>query len=133
MSHSPEKMVMLEMGGNNPLIISQYQNDLSHATYIATISALISSGQRCTCARRIIVNQDIIYDVIQNMKTLMSRLQYSTNMNDRYFLPPLISENSLKRFQKHIEMIKPYVKKDHIHFKKTHLNTVTLLQFIVMR
>jgi succinylglutamic semialdehyde dehydrogenase len=110
MSCSPEKMVMLEMGGNNPLIISQYQNDLLHATYIATISALISSGQRCTCARRIIVNQDILYDVVLYMKQFMTRLKYSTNINDRYFLPPLISKKSLEQFQKHIEMIKPYVK-----------------------
>ncbi len=47
-------IVALELGGNNPLIVWETANQ--KAAVITTIqSAFISSGQRCTCARRLIV------------------------------------------------------------------------------
>lgn len=50
----PEKMLALEMGGNNPLIIEAV-TELDAAVYIIVQSAFISAGQRCTCARRLLV------------------------------------------------------------------------------
>lgn len=49
----------LELGGNNPLIVWQV-GDLKAAAAITIQSAFISAGQRCTCARRLIVpdNED---------------------------------------------------------------------------
>lgn len=50
----PHVIQALELGGNNPLIVDGVQD--STAAAIMTISsAFISSGQRCTCARRLIV------------------------------------------------------------------------------
>lgn len=47
-------IVALELGGNNPLVVWQAANQ--KAAVITTIqSAFITSGQRCTCARRLIV------------------------------------------------------------------------------
>ncbi|MNO83670.1 N-succinylglutamate 5-semialdehyde dehydrogenase [compost metagenome] len=42
------------MGGNNPLIVDQVQ-DVDAAVYTIIQSAFISAGQRCTCARRLLV------------------------------------------------------------------------------
>jgi succinylglutamic semialdehyde dehydrogenase len=50
----PEKMLALEMGGNNPLIVEPV-TDLDAAVYTIVQSAFISAGQRCTCARRLLV------------------------------------------------------------------------------
>lgn len=50
----PDKILALEMGGNNPLIVDQVQ-DLDAAVYTVIQSAFISAGQRCTCARRLLV------------------------------------------------------------------------------
>jgi succinylglutamic semialdehyde dehydrogenase len=50
----PEKILALEMGGNNPLIIDQVK-DIKAAVYETVQSAYITSGQRCTCARRLFV------------------------------------------------------------------------------
>ena len=52
----PEKMLALELGGNNPVVA----HDLTAATLQAAVglvlaSAFATSGQRCTCARRLIV------------------------------------------------------------------------------
>ena len=50
----PGKMLALEMGGNNPLVVWNAGN-LDAAVHHAIFSAFVSAGQRCTCARRLIV------------------------------------------------------------------------------
>ncbi|HEY9100734.1 succinylglutamate-semialdehyde dehydrogenase [Chitinimonas sp.] len=50
----PEKILALEMGGNNPLIVQDVA-DIDAAVFQTIQSAFISAGQRCTCARRLIV------------------------------------------------------------------------------
>lgn len=50
----PEKILALEMGGNNPLVVDEVE-DLDAAVYTIVQSAFISAGQRCTCARRLLV------------------------------------------------------------------------------
>ena len=50
----PEKILALEMGGNNPLIV-QDVTDIDGAVHHAIQSAFLSAGQRCTCARRLLV------------------------------------------------------------------------------
>lgn len=53
-SGQPEKVLALEMGGNNPLLIEAV-DDMKSALFITLFSAFVSSGQRCTCARRLLV------------------------------------------------------------------------------
>ncbi len=70
----PHKIMALEMGGNNPLIIWEPE-DLQAAAYHTILSAFISTGQRCTCARRLIVPDnaegkkllDILVDMAGNI------------------------------------------------------------------
>ncbi|MEM7577167.1 MAG: succinylglutamate-semialdehyde dehydrogenase [Planctomycetota bacterium] len=60
MSSRPEVIVALEMGGNNPLVVHDPGDDaasLDAAAYHAVVSAFVTSGQRCTCARRILVTE----------------------------------------------------------------------------
>ncbi|WP_372966338.1 succinylglutamate-semialdehyde dehydrogenase [Marinobacter sp.] len=53
-SGNPSKILALEMGGNNPLIVDK-PADIQAAVYETIQSAYITSGQRCTCARRLLV------------------------------------------------------------------------------
>ncbi len=50
----PGKILALEMGGNNPLLIGEI-SDIPAAVHETIQSAYISAGQRCTCARRLLV------------------------------------------------------------------------------
>ena len=54
MSNYPNKILALELGGNNPLVIWNTRK-LNKASAIIFESAFISTGQRCTCARRLIL------------------------------------------------------------------------------
>ncbi|MEZ8494628.1 succinylglutamate-semialdehyde dehydrogenase [Vibrio splendidus] len=51
----PGKMLALEMGGNNPMVITDQFGDVDATVYTIIQSAFISAGQRCTCARRLYV------------------------------------------------------------------------------
>ncbi|OLO06207.1 succinylglutamate-semialdehyde dehydrogenase [Salinicola socius] len=48
------KILALELGGNNPLVVKDVR-DLDAAVLTVIQSAFLSGGQRCTCARRLIV------------------------------------------------------------------------------
>lgn len=54
----PHRIVALEMGGNNPAIVMP-DCDLKQAVVECVRSAFVSTGQRCTCTRRIIVHKTI--------------------------------------------------------------------------
>ena len=53
----PEVMLALEMGGNNALVVDR-TSDIESAVYQIILSSYITSGQRCTCARRLILTDD---------------------------------------------------------------------------
>ncbi|NIC05739.1 succinylglutamate-semialdehyde dehydrogenase [Billgrantia bachuensis] len=56
-----EKILALELGGNNPLVIKDV-HDQDAAVLTILQSAFLSGGQRCTCARRLIVPEGQVGD-----------------------------------------------------------------------
>ena len=70
-SAHPEKILALEMGGNNPLAVS-HVDDIEAAALMTIQSAYITAGQRCSCARRLIVikNKKFIDTLIKMIATI---------------------------------------------------------------
>lgn len=93
----PEKILALEMGGNNPLIIGNI-SDLQTASFLIIQSAYLSSGQRCTCARRLIILKGEKGD--QLLKILIDMIGRITigpyNNIPEPYMGPVISENHAK-------------------------------------
>ena len=56
LADQPGKIVALEMGGNNPLIVWDAAS-IDAAALLTIQSAYQTSGQRCSCARRLIVEE----------------------------------------------------------------------------
>lgn len=75
-SGRPEKILALEMGGNNPLIVQDVSN-IDAAVHDIVQSAFISAGQRCTCARKLFLPANAqgdailarLIEVTRNIKT----------------------------------------------------------------
>ena len=88
----PEIILALEMGGNNPLIVWDVA-DLEATASIIVQSAFMSSGQRCTCARRLIIPDDDRGDqILEKLLTLTDRLTLgSWQDGDQATLGPVIS------------------------------------------
>ena len=59
----PGKILALEMGGNNPLIVKDVA-DIDAAVHDIVQSAFVTSGQRCTCARRLFIQDNAQGDVL---------------------------------------------------------------------
>lgn len=53
-ARTPEKILALELGGNNPLVVWPPGN-VRAAALLTVQSAFLTAGQRCTCARRLVV------------------------------------------------------------------------------
>jgi succinylglutamic semialdehyde dehydrogenase len=53
LAERPQVIAALELGGNNPLIL--WDGDFEEAASIAVQSGFITTGQRCSCARRLII------------------------------------------------------------------------------
>lgn len=53
----PDVILALELGGNNPLVAWD-ADDVEEAAAIVIQSAFVTTGQRCSCARRLIVPND---------------------------------------------------------------------------
>ncbi|KAF0854187.1 succinylglutamate-semialdehyde dehydrogenase [Pantoea dispersa] len=71
----PEKMLALEMGGNNALIVED-PADIDGAVHIAIQSAFITAGQRCTCARRLLAKRGAAGDAfLQRLVEVSARLK----------------------------------------------------------
>ncbi|TNL12399.1 succinylglutamate-semialdehyde dehydrogenase [Kosakonia cowanii] len=70
----PEKILALEMGGNNPLIVED-PDDIDAAVHLAIQSAFVTAGQRCTCARRLLVKRSAAGDAfLKRLVAVASKL-----------------------------------------------------------
>jgi succinylglutamic semialdehyde dehydrogenase len=69
----PGKIVALEMGGNNPIVVWDTA-DIATAAILVVQSAFLSAGQRCSNARRLIVKDSLADRLLDEVKTLANRL-----------------------------------------------------------
>ncbi|MCQ8184253.1 succinylglutamate-semialdehyde dehydrogenase [Parvularcula maris] len=94
----PDVMLALELGGNNPLIVWDVK-DAEDAAQIIVRSAYITSGQRCTCARRLIVQEGEGGDrIVAAVAALIGRLTVGDPLaEDQPFMGPLINEGAVQK------------------------------------
>lgn len=97
----PDRILALEMGGNNPLVVWQ-PRDVATAAYTIILSAFITSGQRCVCARRLIVpsdsrGRDVLEELVRQVKGI--RLD-SPSADPEPFVGPVVSDEAGNRVRK---------------------------------
>jgi succinylglutamic semialdehyde dehydrogenase len=86
----PDKIVTLEMGGNNPIVVWDTPK-LSDAAMLVVQSAFSTAGQRCTAARRLIVKSSLYDPLIEEVKTLADRVIFGAPFDDPApFMGPVI-------------------------------------------
>ncbi len=94
LASNPGKMVALEMGGNNPIIMWDTPK-MQDAASLIVQSAFTSAGQRCTAARRLIVKAAIYDEVIDEVKRLADRIIVGAPFDDPPpFMGPVIDNRT---------------------------------------
>lgn len=72
-ANRPDKILALEMGGNNPIIVWD-TDDIHSAAVLVIQSAFLSAGQRCSAASRMIVKDELYDRVVKEVKRIADRL-----------------------------------------------------------
>ncbi|NCP17674.1 MAG: succinylglutamate-semialdehyde dehydrogenase [Erythrobacter sp.] len=70
---NPGKILALEMGGNNPIVVTKTPK-VEDAALLIIRSAFTTAGQRCTAARRLIVTEDMYDQTVEAVKNLIGKI-----------------------------------------------------------
>lgn len=93
-AEKPEKILALEMGGNNPIVVWETP-DLYAAAIIIIQSAFTTAGQRCTAARRLIVDEKLYAPLMEQLNGLLDRLIVGAPHDDPApFMGPVIDNEA---------------------------------------
>lgn len=101
----PDKILALEMGGNNPLILAGSWPDQA-ALHHVLFSAFVSAGQRCTCARRLIVPEGAQGDAfLEQLCQAAGRLQVGAfDASPAPFMGSLISPAARQQVKQALDL-----------------------------
>jgi succinylglutamic semialdehyde dehydrogenase len=96
---TPNKILALEMGGNNPLVVWDVA-DIQAAATIAVQSAYLSAGQRCTAARRLIVKDGTHEPLVEAIARLIDRVVIDhPHATPAPFMGPVIDNGAADHLQ----------------------------------
>lgn len=103
----PQKILALEMGGNNPLVIGNTQ-EIDAAVVHILQSAYITSGQRCTCARRLIIQKGKSYQqLMDRLLPAIQNMRIGTFQEDpQPFMGPVVSTQAATQLLQAQEKLK---------------------------
>ena len=89
---------LLELGGNNAIVVAP-SADLELATRGIVFAAAGTCGQRCTTARRLVVHESIVDDLVARLLAVYDRLPIGDPRADGVLVGPLIDEAALEAMQ----------------------------------
>ncbi|MGI8942701.1 MAG: succinylglutamate-semialdehyde dehydrogenase [Qipengyuania sp.] len=90
----PGKIVALEMGGNNPIVVIDTPK-IDDAVATIVQSAFTTAGQRCTAARRLVVVDSMYDKIVPEVKKLAERLIVGEPFADpQPFMGPVIDNQT---------------------------------------
>jgi aldehyde dehydrogenase (NAD+) len=87
---------LLELGGNNAIIIDQYAN-LDLATRAILFSAIGTAGQRCTSLRRLILHSKIKDELLTRLSKAYQHIRIGDPANENTLMGPLITESAVQK------------------------------------
>ncbi|MBI4302694.1 MAG: aldehyde dehydrogenase family protein [Chloroflexi bacterium] len=99
------KMVACEMGGKNGIIVFDDAN-LPLAVNAAVLSAFKTTGQRCTAASRLIVQEKILDQFVASFIQMTKRLTIGDPLDENVFMGPLVNEAGVKKVEFYNDLAK---------------------------
>ena len=91
---NPGKIVALEMGGNNPIVVTDTLK-LADAAALIIQSAFTTAGQRCTAARRLIVVESVFDALMAQLVPLTRKLMVGDPLGEpQPFMGPVIDNDT---------------------------------------
>jgi len=89
---------LLELGGNNAIIVDQFAN-MDLAVPAIAFGAVGTAGQRCTSTRRILVHESRAKELEQRLVNAYKQVKVGNPMEPDTLMGPLIDEHAITRYQ----------------------------------
>ncbi|MBK7233319.1 MAG: aldehyde dehydrogenase family protein [Saprospiraceae bacterium] len=96
---------ILELGGNNAVIISSSAN-LKQVLPAIVFGAVGTAGQRCTSTRRLIIHEAIYNQVCDVLKQAYSQLRIGNPLDESNHVGPLIDQDAVRLYLESVQKIK---------------------------
>ena len=90
--------VLLELGGNNAIIVDAAAN-LDLAVPSIVFGSVGTAGQRCTTTRRVIVHQSRLEELKSALVKAYAQVRIGNPLDEKTLMGPLIDESSIERVQ----------------------------------
>ena len=100
--HAGYRRVILELGGNAPLIVME-DADLEKAAQLAVTGATKNSGQRCTAVKRVLCVDRVADQFAELVTEQAKKIRYGDPMDMETDLGTVIDEASAKVFERRVE------------------------------
>jgi putative phosphonoacetaldehyde dehydrogenase len=92
------RRVVLELGGNDPLIVMD-DADLEEAANLAVAGSYKNSGQRCTAVKRMIVHERVADRFVELLLEKSRRWHYGNPIDESMDMGTVIDEEAAKLFE----------------------------------
>jgi aldehyde dehydrogenase (NAD+) len=96
---------ILELGGNNAIIISQ-DADLEMAKRAVVFGAVGTAGQRCTSTRRLIIHESVYDKFVSDLIATYKTITIGSPLDDSTLMGPLVDQGAVAEIQHAIEEVK---------------------------
>ena len=96
---------ILELGGNNAIIISQHA-DLDMSLIGAAFGAVGTAGQRCTSTRRLIIHESVYDAFKEKLIKAYKQLSIGDPLDAKNHVGPLIDKDAVKMYAEAIDRCK---------------------------
>jgi aldehyde dehydrogenase (NAD+) len=92
----------LEMGGKNPIIIAN-DADLNQAVAAVLSGGLKSTGQKCTCSSRIIIQSGVYEEFKEKLLAEVGKIKVGNGLDAETWMGPCASESQLNTVKYYIQ------------------------------
>ena len=124
------KRLVLELGGNDPLIVMD-DADLDKAATLAVSGATKNSGQRCTAVKRILVMEKIADKFVELVLAKAKKLKSGDPMDPETDIGTVIHEGAAKQFEARVnEAVEKGAKLLHGNDRKGALYPATVVDHV---
>ena len=96
---------LLELGGNNAIIISQDAN-IDIAIRASVFGAIGTAGQRCTTTRRLIIHESIFDSFTKKLVSAYGQITIGNPLDEKNHMGPLIDKHAVKMYLDAIDKVK---------------------------
>lgn len=93
----PDMLLALEMGGKNMCVVRE-DADLRQAIHEVITSGYLTTGQRCTCADRVLVHERVADRFVDGLRAVLAGLRFGDPEDPRAFAGPMATSRAKAAF-----------------------------------